>query len=123
MAAESTPDTGYDVLTAEAYTRYREGLDDTVRLELDLYEKLASNVRTMRVLYLAMLNLDKGLLPADVGADELARAKTNGLVYLSGRRLRATRDGFTLLWQWKTEIEPHIRKTPFQGLWRQVLGW
>lgn len=123
MATESPSDTEFDVLTAEAYTRYRDGLSETMRLELDLYTRLSRDLRLMRVLYLGVLDIETGLLPTDVPAGDVTDAQARGLLYESGRRLRVTRDGFAVFWAWKTEIEPHIRKTPFQGLWRQVLGW
>lgn len=103
--------------------RYRESLDDTQRHELELYEHLSRHLRRMRVLYLAYLDLDTGLLPDDVTADDRTQGETDGLVFHSGSRLRLTRDGFTELWQWKATIEPHIRKPQFQALWRRVMGW
>lgn len=121
--ADSAPSPEFDLMTGEAYLRYREGLGETRRHELDLYESLSKHLRRMRVLYLAYLDLDKGLLPDDVTGEDRTQAEADGLVFLSGRRLRLTRDGFAELWQWKASIEPHIRKPQFQALWRRVMGW
>ncbi|MFD8494245.1 hypothetical protein [Amycolatopsis sp. NPDC059657] len=121
--ADPAPSPEFDLLTGEAYIRYRAGLDDTQRHDLELYEHLSTHLRRMRVLYLAYLDLDIGLLPDDVTIEDHTQADTDGLVFTSGRRMRLTRDGFAQLWQWKAAIEPHIRKPQFQALWRRVMGW
>jgi hypothetical protein len=94
-----------------------------MRLELDLLQKLGRDLGLMRVLYLGLLDIETGLLPGYVPEGDVIDAQAKGLLYESGQRLRVTQDGFVIFWAWKHEIEPHIRKAPFQGLWRRVLGW
>lgn len=122
MTAMTPPNPEYDLLTADAYRRYRAALNETQRRDLDLYEQLSTRLPTLRVLYLAYLDLDTALLDEDSALDR-ADAQGEGLVFITGHRVRLTRDGLVMLWDWKNAIAPHLRKPAFQALWKRVHGW
>jgi hypothetical protein len=113
----------YELLTSEAYARYRNALGEAQRRDLDLYEKLSQRPGIMRQLYLAYLDLDTTGLPDHNDTADRADALEEGLLFRTAGRIRITYDGLHMLWQWKTAIEPHLRKPMFQTLFRQVCGW
>lgn len=124
-AAETMVNAEYELLTGQAYRRYRDSLPEQLRADLDLIERLAGNKTLMRVLYLAALDLDPRHVDswAEITPADRADAKDRGLIYATGHRMRLTREGFAMWWQWQYELTPHLHKPWFRDLWKQVCGW
>lgn len=124
-AAENPISPEIVLLTGRAYRRYYELLPEELRSDLDLVQRLGTDRRLMRVLYLSALDLDPRHVDSWAGVTEADRADAHdkGLIVTTGHHTRLTREGFTAWWQWQYEIVPHLHKPWFHALWKRVCGW